>query len=110
MLLICMNKQSSTGAAVAAAGRFAVNILSEDQPDEAVRFARKGDDKFDGVAISEGDLGVPLLANALATCECRTVEEVTGGTHTVFLAEVERASARPGAPLAYFRGQFGRLE
>jgi DNA-binding GntR family transcriptional regulator len=28
----------------------------------------------------------------------------------VFLAEVERASARTGAPLAYFRGKFGRLE
>jgi flavin reductase (DIM6/NTAB) family NADH-FMN oxidoreductase RutF/DNA-binding FadR family transcriptional regulator len=110
MLLICMNKQSSTGAAVAAAGRFAVNILSEDQPDDAMRFASKGDDKFHGVALSEGELGVPLLENALATCECRIVEEVTGGTHTVFLAEVVRASARPGAPLAYFRGQFGRLE
>jgi 4-nitrophenol 2-monooxygenase / 4-nitrocatechol 4-monooxygenase, reductase component len=28
----------------------------------------------------------------------------------VFLAEVEHATGRPGAPLAYFRGQFGRLE
>lgn len=110
MLLICMNQQSSTGAAIAAAGRFAVNILSEDQPDDAMRFARRGDDKFHGVALAEGDLDVPLLANALATCECRIVEEVTGGTHTVFLAVVEKATARPGSPLAYFRGQFGHLE
>ena len=28
----------------------------------------------------------------------------------MFLAEVERASGRTGTPLAYFRGQFGRLE
>jgi DNA-binding GntR family transcriptional regulator len=38
------------------------------------------------------------------------VEEVTGGTHSVFIAEVESASAHAGAPLAYFRGQFGRLD
>jgi flavin reductase (DIM6/NTAB) family NADH-FMN oxidoreductase RutF len=110
MLLVCMNKASATGRAVADAGRFAVNILSEDQPDLAVAFARKGDDKFSGVAVSAGEHGAPLLDDALATLECRIVEEVTGGTHTVFLAEVDRGSARPGAPLAYFRGEFGRLE
>ena len=43
--------------------------------------------------------------------ECRVVEHVTGGTHAVFLAEVHAARTREGvAPLAYFRGQFGRLE
>jgi DNA-binding GntR family transcriptional regulator len=35
---------------------------------------------------------------------------VSGGTHTVFLAEVVSAAAREGVPLAYFRGKFGRLE
>jgi len=110
MLLVCMNKSSSTGQAVSDAGRFAVNILSEDQPDAAIRFARKGDDKFSGIAVTEGEYGEPLLEEALATLECRIVEEVTGGTHTVFVSEVDHASARPGTPLAYFRGQFGRLE
>jgi flavin reductase (DIM6/NTAB) family NADH-FMN oxidoreductase RutF/DNA-binding GntR family transcriptional regulator len=110
MLLICMNKQSATGQAIARSGRFAVNILSEDQPDAAMRFAKKGVDKFQGLRVSSGIGGTPLLDDALATCECRVAEEVTGGTHYVFLAEVDHASARPGSPLAYFRGKFGRLE
>jgi 4-nitrophenol 2-monooxygenase / 4-nitrocatechol 4-monooxygenase, reductase component len=110
MLLICMNKSSETGRAIAESGRFAVNILSEDQPDAAMRFATKAPDKFEGIALRSGIGGAPLLEDALATCECRVVEEVTGGTHTVFLAEVDSASARPGAPLAYYRGHFGRLE
>jgi flavin reductase (DIM6/NTAB) family NADH-FMN oxidoreductase RutF/DNA-binding FadR family transcriptional regulator len=109
MLLICMNRASSTGQAVAETGRFAVNILSEDHPDIAERFAKKGHDKFKGIRVADGEWSVPLLRDALATLECRVVEDVTAGTHTVFLAEVERASAQPGAPLAYFRGQFGRL-
>lgn len=110
MLLVCMNQASSTGRAIAASLRYGVNILSEDQSHLAVRFATKAKDKFDGVALTPSVSGVPLLAGALATLECRVVEAVTGGTHWVFLAEVERASAGGGSPLAYFRGQFGRLD
>jgi flavin reductase (DIM6/NTAB) family NADH-FMN oxidoreductase RutF/DNA-binding GntR family transcriptional regulator len=110
MVLVCLNKASSTGQAVSAARRFAVNILGEDQAEEAMRFANRSADKFAGVALTPGQYGEPLLADALAILECSVKEEVSGGTHTVFLAEVERASARSGAPLAYFRGQFGRLE
>jgi flavin reductase (DIM6/NTAB) family NADH-FMN oxidoreductase RutF len=109
MLLACLNRTSSTRAAIAAAGRFAVNILGEDQADAALRFGRKRTDKFAGVAFAPGVAGAPLLAGALATVECRVVEEVTGGTHSVFLAAVERAAAAAGMPLAYFRGRFGRL-
>lgn len=57
-----------------------------------------------------GELGVPLLADALAYCEYWVVEDVTAGTHRVFPAEVIDAVARDGTPLTYFRGQFGRFE
>src|SRR5207249_3821850 len=90
MLLVCLNKTSSTGQAIAAARHFAVNILGEGQADAAMRFAGKGD-KFAGLKIVRGAAGEPLLADALANLECRVVEAVTGGTHTVFLAEVEHA-------------------
>ena len=49
MLLVCLNKSSSTGQAIAAARHFAVNILGEGQADAAMRFAGKGD-KFAGSA------------------------------------------------------------
>jgi flavin reductase (DIM6/NTAB) family NADH-FMN oxidoreductase RutF/DNA-binding GntR family transcriptional regulator len=110
MLVVCMNRESATGRAMKAARRFAVNVLSEDQADIADRFATKGGDKFAGTGHTSGAWGEPLLDEALATMECQVVDEIAGGTHWVFIAEVDRASARPGAPLAYFRGQFGRLE
>src|SRR3954465_938487 len=110
MLLICMSKQSETGRAVAESKRFGVNILGADQVDLAERFARKGGDKFAGVPVTEGKWGEPLFEEALATLECRVAEETTGGTHYVFLAEVESGAARGGTPLAYFKGEFGRLE
>jgi flavin reductase (DIM6/NTAB) family NADH-FMN oxidoreductase RutF/DNA-binding GntR family transcriptional regulator len=110
MVLVCLNSASSTGRAIAAARRFAVNILAEGQASEAMKFAGRDPDKFAGVAVVEGEHGEPLLADALATLECSVTEVVTGGTHYVFMGEVERAAARGGAPLAYFRGKFGRLE
>jgi len=109
MLLVCMNRASATGAAIDRGGRFAVNILSAEQAPLAVRFARPGGD-FAGLAVETGAGGEPLLAEALAAIECRVVERAAGGTHQVFIAAAERAEARPGAaPLAYFRGEFGRL-
>ncbi len=109
MLVICMNRQSSTGACVGRVRRFAVNILNAHQGELAKRFATKAPDKFEGVELLTGRYGEPLLAQALAHVECHVVEEASGGTHTVFLAEVHRASAGTGTPLAYYRGQFGRL-
>jgi flavin reductase (DIM6/NTAB) family NADH-FMN oxidoreductase RutF len=110
MMLVCLDHESQTGRVIAEEGRFAVNILGEDQADLAVRFATKEPDKFDGVATTPGEYGQPLLTDALATLECRVVEQTAGGTHVVFFGEVERGSARAGAPLAYYRGQFGRLQ
>jgi flavin reductase (DIM6/NTAB) family NADH-FMN oxidoreductase RutF len=94
MLLVCLNKSSSTGQAIAAARRFAVNILAEGQADAAMQFAGKGD-KFAGQRIVAGGAGQPLLEDALANLECRVVEEVTGGTHSVFLP---RSRTRRVAP------------
>lgn len=110
MLLICMNTASATGQAIASAGRFAVNVLSEHQSALALRFAKKGADKFADVAVMTGGCGQPLLEEALAHLECRVTETVRAGTHMVFLAEVETATARTGSPLTYYRGQFGRLD
>ena len=110
MLLVCMNKQSETGRAVAQSKQFGVNILGANQVDLAERFAQKGGDKFAGVPVTPGQWGEPLFDEALATLECRVAEETTGGTHYVFLAEVESGAARGGTPLAYFKGEFGRLE
>ena len=110
MLLVCMNKQSETGRAVAASGRFAVNILGATHADLAERFARKGGDKFDGVPTSPGQWGEPLFDEAVATLECLVTEQTAVATHYVFFAEVVSATARGGDPLAYFKGRFGRLD
>ena len=110
LLLVCLNKQSSTRQAVAASGRFAVNVLAEEQHDLARRFATKSANKFAGLALESSANDLPLLQDTLATLECRVTEEADGGTHSIFIGKVERATVRDGSPLAYVRGQFARVQ
>jgi 4-nitrophenol 2-monooxygenase / 4-nitrocatechol 4-monooxygenase, reductase component len=108
-LLICMNKDSQTGQAIAQSRHFAVNVLAEDQGDLADRFAKRGS-TFAGVPVTNGRRGSPLLTNALAVFECEVSDEIQAGTHYVFIARVDRATGTAGQPLAYFRGCKGGLK
>jgi flavin reductase (DIM6/NTAB) family NADH-FMN oxidoreductase RutF/DNA-binding FadR family transcriptional regulator len=110
MLLICLNETSETRRAIVISARFAVNILSAKQTELAGRFATKHPSKFQPADIERAPSGLPLIAGSLAVLECRVTETIRGGTHTVFLAEVETARAMEGDPLAYYRGRFGRFE
>jgi flavin reductase (DIM6/NTAB) family NADH-FMN oxidoreductase RutF/DNA-binding GntR family transcriptional regulator len=110
MMLACLNSASPTSAAVARAGAYAVNVLGEGHGHLAQQFATPSADKFAGVRVRDGVLGLPLLADSLARIECRVVEQVTAATHTIFLGRVVDAQAEEGNPLTYFRGGFGRFE
>jgi flavin reductase (DIM6/NTAB) family NADH-FMN oxidoreductase RutF/DNA-binding GntR family transcriptional regulator len=109
MMLACINNAVPTADAVTRSGRYAVNVLGDGQGDLARQFATASPDKFRGVAVHDGTLGLPLLSDALAHIECEVVERVTGGTHTIFLGRVRSATAGKGEPLTYFRGGFGRF-
>jgi flavin reductase (DIM6/NTAB) family NADH-FMN oxidoreductase RutF len=108
-LLVCMNRASTTGQAIARSRAFAVNVLAEHQHELAGHFATKDPDKFARVEARTSTHGQPLLPEALAHIECRVVDELVAGTHVVFLGRVVALAAEEGMPLAYFRGRFGRL-
>lgn len=110
MMLACINRSVPTCDAVAAAGRYVVNVLSDTQGELAHQFAAAAPDKFRDVEVRDGEGGMPLIVDALANIECEVVEQVVGGTHTVFLGRVVSATAGPGQPLTYYRGGFGRFE
>lgn len=110
MMLVCVNNAAPTAAAITEAGHFAVNVLSQVQGSLASQFGSPSGDKFRGVPLATGQLGAPVLSEALAHLECLVTEKVVGGTHTVFFGEVVAASAGEGEPLTYYRGGFGRFE
>lgn len=109
-MLICVNSSVPMAQSISRAGRFGINVLDGSGATLAHQFATPSDDKFRAVDVDEVE-GLPLLRGALARLVCEVEEEVSGGTHIVFLGRVIHAEAKPeGEPLAYFRGKFGRFE
>lgn len=110
MLVVCINNRAPTHDAISSSDSFVVNVLARDQQPVAHQFARPALDKFAGIAVEPGELDLPLIGGCLANFECRVTDRATGGTHTIFLAEVLAAVAYPQRePLLYYRGRFGRI-
>lgn len=111
LVMACMSRASTTHAAVEESGVFALNILPEVAQALAGRFASPGLGKFEGVETRAGTTGAPLLALAIAHCDCRVEQSVDAGDHTIFIGRAVSADAGPqdADPLVYFRGRYGSV-
>lgn len=115
MILVCVAQNAQSYEALQGADRFAVNILGQGQETLSNRFATKSSsaaEKFEGIGYKPGMLGLPILADALASLECATVHAYPGGDHTIFVGRIEAGASRDddGAePLLYYRGRYRQL-
>ena len=107
LLLVCVDHRSETLPAMQEASSFAVNMLKRGTEELSARFASRGIDKFAVLSWSEGALGAPILDDVLAYAECSVKAKYPGGDHTIFVGEIEHASAFEGEPLVYYRGSYG---
>ncbi len=91
------------------AGGFGVSLLAGGQAPLAEHFARGVPPigMWQGVSVTEGQLGAPLLDGAVGWLECRLRDELAVGTHTLFVGEVARAATGVEAePLVRVDGAF----
>lgn len=116
LVMVALDRRRFLTPIVRAAGRYAVNILSEDQQALSDCFAgapvSPGRDRFCGAAWHPGSMGLPLLDGAIATLECVVVETFSAGDHDLFIGRVETLAARPDLPmpLLYYRRRYLRIE
>src|SRR5581483_5173069 len=96
LILICVYHKSDTFPVIAEARSFGVNVLSEEQREISQRFARKGEDKFEGLDHHLGETGVPVLDGALAVLECEVTESYPAGDHTIFIGAVKKVDYNQG--------------
>lgn len=106
MVLVSLNRESVLLDIVARSGMFGVNILASEQAGIATTFARKGNDKFEGVDW-RSDFGVPRLEGVLGWVACDVAEIVPGGDHVIVLGNVRTAETDPRLPLTYHSRVFG---
>jgi len=105
-LLVCLGVDKYTATVIRSSGAFAVNFLSSKQRWVAEKFASRADDKFNGVKITQGQLDLPLLTEALAVAECRLERLIDAGDHQIFIGSVHAGSKLGGNPLMYFNREF----
>lgn len=67
------------------AGRFAVNILSDEQVGISNRFARRGTDKWHGVEWHTSPLGNPIIGGSLHWLDCEIHAEHVAGDHLIVI-------------------------
>lgn len=92
--------------AIAAAQGYVINVLAGDQIELAQRFAGPGPDRFDALAYTLSQQGLPVLGGTVAWFECRHRNCYSEGDHVIFVGEVERCHAHPHRTLGYHRGRF----
>lgn len=107
LVLWSLMQSSSSLQAFRCVRHFAINVLSAEQQPLAEQFARRGADRWVGVAHAQGFGGSPLLDGAIATFECRSHSHLDAGDHVIFIGEVLHCSHLAGVPpLLYHGGRF----
>lgn len=90
---------------------FAINVLSQTQVDKALQFANsKVKDKFALISHTDGEEGVPLIDDCVATFVCKNHNQHREGDHTLFIGQVvHHSTLTHHAPAIFHRGQFTQL-
>mgnify|MGYP002737651861 CR=1 FL=1 len=106
LILVCVQKTSSTYPSLFRSDHIGVNILSTEQRETLGIFASKAQDKFANVDWYLGPNGTPLLNGSSAAIEVEIKERFQALTHTIFIGRVRHAQAIDNNPILYKAGEF----
>jgi len=112
MVLVGLDHEAATRAAVSESKAFNVSVLTRSQEFIADRFAGRApaiDPRWEGVAHRLGTNGIPLVNGCAAWLECRLVEIHPAGDHDICVGEVTAATAGSGDPLILWDRAFWTL-
>ena len=138
LVLVAFDRGRRIVPALRATGRYAVNILAEDQQALSDCFAGgpglvgpngsalRNRGELCGAPWQHGSTGLPILKDAIASLECTVVDIHPAGDHDLFIARVDTAevesvgAAEPSdgdghavdqpMPLLYYSGRYLRIE
>lgn len=110
----CLNKEASSFNAFLNAKNFAVNILSSVQEDIAIRFASRGNDKFQNIDFIQNSVGTPIISNVLSSIECNHYKHIECGDHYIFIGQVFKVQINNNlvgkSPLVYYGKSYRELK
>jgi flavin reductase (DIM6/NTAB) family NADH-FMN oxidoreductase RutF len=110
MVFVSIYRKTHTHPLIEQSGIFCVNFLAPDMSHISDRFAGRypNEDRFAGLNHRIEATGAPVLTDAIAYLDCRVVEPLITGDHTIFIGQVEAAGLQQPeqAPLLYYMGAY----
>jgi 3-hydroxy-9,10-secoandrosta-1,3,5(10)-triene-9,17-dione monooxygenase reductase component len=103
---------SSTYPRIRETGKFSVNVLSKTQQPISNQFARRGIDKWAGIAWKMSDGQNPIIDGTLTWLDCEIVAEHQAGDHYIVIGQVLTIGSNDryiDEPLVYFKGNYRHL-
>lgn len=97
LVVVGVKADSGAHALIKERGTFALNVLGKGQQEMAVNFFKSHEregNSIGGEAFEMSPSGAPLLLKAPAWVECKLVETVERGDHSIFVGEVTEAGVR----------------
>lgn len=97
LIMVGIQQDSTLHRAIARSRGFAVHIVGQSQKEMAMRFFKGAEEKnntLNGFRFEAGVTGAPVLLDPPAWFECRVVEQLASGDHTIFVGEVVAAGVR----------------
>jgi flavin reductase (DIM6/NTAB) family NADH-FMN oxidoreductase RutF len=104
LVVNCIKRETGSHEMLKKNGVFSVSFLDSGQKDMAAKFfkpqSRVGN-KFADVEFYEGEAtGCPIISDSLGYIECKVIDSVEKGDHSVYVGEVIAAGIhREGKPL-----------
>ena len=112
-LIVCVNMASRQNEIIRTNRSLCVNTLAIGQTDIAALFSTKElpiEQRFAAGGWSTLVTGSPVLDGALAAFDCRVVERLERGTHSVIFCEVQAVRVRTdGQPLLYLDRRYSGI-
>ena len=94
LVVMGVRADSTSHGIIERTGCFSLNVLRADQKDLAAVFFKPQKamgGRFEAAPFQEGELGLPLLEDAIGGVECSVIGQLKHGDHTVFVGEVKTA-------------------
>jgi flavin reductase (DIM6/NTAB) family NADH-FMN oxidoreductase RutF len=111
LVLICIRNESSATDLFRKSMKYCVNILAEDQRPIAEKFSLAGEGgRFQNLDYEIGKGGSPVIRGSIGFIDCKIIDIVKGGDHTLFIGEAIEVSAEDKKPLLYLNRRYVKLE
>lgn len=86
-VVVCVSPEREFFRVVQASGTFSLNVLGKNNMNLMKPFSKYAPDQFDGLTVNKTTCGL-VLPETVAFMDCKLLEAIPGGDHTILIAEV----------------------